>query len=189
LDAAAQLFALRGFHGVTVDEIGAAVGLSGPALYHHFESKEALLSEMLVAGSEALLANGGKTEAMDAAESLRWLIEGQINFALNQPELITVHHRDLVHAPDAVQHRVRRLQAEYVEFWVSALRELGVGDPRQARAAVHAVIGLINSTPFSMRLKRDEMFVLLRKMSLGAFDALLVDPRASASSTLGETGP
>ena len=41
--AAARLFAARGYYAVTVDDIGEAVGLTGPALYRHFSSKEALL--------------------------------------------------------------------------------------------------------------------------------------------------
>ena len=40
---AANLFASRGYYAVTVDDIGDAVGLTGPALYRHFASKEALL--------------------------------------------------------------------------------------------------------------------------------------------------
>ena len=55
---AARLFAERGFHGVSVGDIGKAVGVSGPALYKHFDSKDAVLAEMLVAISERLLAEG-----------------------------------------------------------------------------------------------------------------------------------
>ena len=43
LREAARLFADRGFHGVGVDEIGAAVGISGPGLYRHFAGKDAML--------------------------------------------------------------------------------------------------------------------------------------------------
>ena len=56
LSLAADLFAERGFAGVTVDDIGNAAGISGPALYHHFDSKECLLGEMLVRISESLLS-------------------------------------------------------------------------------------------------------------------------------------
>ena len=41
IDTAAELFAERGFHGVSVNDIGAACGISGPALYKHFPSKQA----------------------------------------------------------------------------------------------------------------------------------------------------
>src|ERR1700742_5301777 len=60
LAAAAALFARRGFHGVTIDDIGAAVGMSGPGLYRHFPGKEAVLAQMLLAISERLLAEGSR---------------------------------------------------------------------------------------------------------------------------------
>ncbi|GAA1032952.1 hypothetical protein GCM10009557_33140 [Virgisporangium ochraceum] len=41
--AGAELFCQRGYHGVSVDEIAAAVGISGPAVYRHFPTKYAIL--------------------------------------------------------------------------------------------------------------------------------------------------
>jgi AcrR family transcriptional regulator len=58
LETAAELFAAKGFHGVSVGEIGKACGISGPALYKHFESKDAVLAAMLVGISERLLEEG-----------------------------------------------------------------------------------------------------------------------------------
>ena len=58
LDTAAALFAERGFHGVSIADLGAACGVSGPALYKHFRGKQAILSEMLVSISEELLREG-----------------------------------------------------------------------------------------------------------------------------------
>lgn len=58
LDAGARLIADRGFLGVRLDDLGAAVGISGPAVYRHFASKEALLVELLVGISRRLLAGG-----------------------------------------------------------------------------------------------------------------------------------
>ena len=40
LAEAARLFARHGFHGVSIAELGAAVGVSGPALYRHFPGKD-----------------------------------------------------------------------------------------------------------------------------------------------------
>ena len=53
-----RLFAARGFHGVSVADLGAACGISGTALYKHFPSKDAMLAEMLVSISEELLEVG-----------------------------------------------------------------------------------------------------------------------------------
>src|SRR5215218_1851591 len=108
MDVAADLFAERGFHRVTVDELGAALGVSGPALYHHFASKEALLGDMLVSISEQLLT-GGRTcvaRAANADEALVALLRGHIHVALHRTSLITVYYRDLVHAPESSRPRV-----------------------------------------------------------------------------------
>src|SRR5213595_4326431 len=58
LDIAVGLFASRGYHGVSMDDIGAAAGVTGPALYHHFAGKEAMLAAALIPVSEQLLAGG-----------------------------------------------------------------------------------------------------------------------------------
>ena len=48
LTAAEQLIAERGFLAVRLEDIGAAAGVSGPAIYRHFSGKEGLLVELLV---------------------------------------------------------------------------------------------------------------------------------------------
>jgi AcrR family transcriptional regulator len=152
LTEAARLFARHGFHGVSIDGIGAAVGVSGPALYRHFPSKEGLLAEMLVGISEHLLAGGREraAEHAGAEDLLEALIAFHTDFALRQPELITVHDRDLANLPDPARRRVRGLQRAYVEIWVDALRRAGLaaGDDT-ARVGAHAAFGLMNSTPRS----------------------------------------
>ena len=47
LDAAAELVAAKGFHAVGVAEIGAAAGVTGPAIYRHFANKQELLVALL----------------------------------------------------------------------------------------------------------------------------------------------
>jgi len=58
LQEAARLFAERGFSGVSLEELGGAVGVSGPAVYRHFANKQALLGAILVRVSERLLSGG-----------------------------------------------------------------------------------------------------------------------------------
>ncbi|GAA4907935.1 TetR/AcrR family transcriptional regulator [Actinomycetospora succinea] len=152
LTEAARLFARHGFHGVSIDGIGAAVGVSGPALYRHFPSKEGLLAEMLVGISEHLLAGGQEraAEHTDPVDLLDALIAFHTDFALRQPELITVQDRDLANLPDDARRRVRGLQRAYVEIWVGALVRAGLaGSDEAARVAAHAAFGLMNSTPRS----------------------------------------
>ena len=55
LRAAATLFAERGYAGVTIEDLGAAVGVSGPAVYRHFPGKDAMLAAILQGASRSLL--------------------------------------------------------------------------------------------------------------------------------------
>ncbi|KOX20997.1 TetR family transcriptional regulator [Saccharothrix sp. NRRL B-16348] len=180
LAAAAELFARHGFHGVGIDDIGAAVGISGPALYRHFRSKDAMLGEMLTSISERLLDGGLNRVAAsgDPAHALRELIRWHVDFALDDPALITVQIRNLANLTDPDRRRVRALQRRYVEVWVETIRKTSpeVDEPT-ARAAAHAVFGLINSTPHSAHLDRDQMAALLSQMALASLSgALPVQP-------------
>lgn len=173
LAIAAELFAARGFATVTVDDLGAAAGVSGPALYHHFDSKEAMLGEMLVDISQYLFEGGSALrESTEPGCLLEALIEWHVDFAVDHRALISVHFRDLLLARPDDQRRVRMLQRQYVEIWVDALLVRTPDlSPANARSAVHAVLGLINSTPFSPRARRADMVVLLRSMASAAFTA------------------
>jgi AcrR family transcriptional regulator len=176
LKEAARLFAERGFHGVGVDEIGAAVGISGPGLYRHFAGKDAMLAELLVGISERLLDGGrlrvGEGES-DPRALLGSLIDSHIDFALDDRPLITLHDRELDRLKDEDRKRVRQLQRQYVELWVAVVRELyPASSENEARAAVHAVFGLLNSTPHLAALGRTSTEALLRRLAHGAFGAL-----------------
>ena len=171
LTKAAELFAQRGFHGVSVVELGAACGISGPALYKHFPSKDAMLAEMLVDISEELLRVGRARSrtATDAGDALHRLVGWHVDFALHNKPLIVVQDRDWANLPDEAREKVRSLQRRYVELWADRLREVHDDlSPRRARAMAHAAFGLINSTPHSAVLPEDEMAAMLERMALAA---------------------
>jgi AcrR family transcriptional regulator len=171
LATAAQLFAARGFHGVSVADIGSACGISGPALYKHFASKDAVLAEMLVSISERLLEVGRERSeaAADARSALQALVDWHVDFALRDRPLIVVQDRDWESLPDDARERVRTLQREYVDLWAGRLRELHQGlRSDSARAMAHAAFGLINSTPHSALLPDARMRELLTRMACSA---------------------
>jgi AcrR family transcriptional regulator len=152
LSAAERLFAERGFLAVRLEDIGAAAGVSGPAIYRHFPNKESLLVELLVGISTRLLAGARDVRSRDADAALNGLIDFHLDFVLSEPDLIRIQDRDLAHLPTAAERQVRRAQRQYVEVWVGVLREL---DPAlaeaDARLMAHAVFGLLNSTPHSLK--------------------------------------
>ena len=149
LEIAVGLFATRGYHGVSMDDIGAAAGVTGPALYHHFAGKEAMLAAALIPVSEQLLA-GGQARIAEYADqphaALTALVDFHVEFALDNPAVIALHLHELDRLPDEPRRQIRRLQRQYVEQWVSLLTvlrpELSDGE---ARVLAHAAFGLMNA--------------------------------------------
>lgn len=171
LEVAADLFAEHGFHGVSIADLGAACGFTGPAIYKHFRSKQAILAEMLVSISEELLAEGTRRveSAADDKAALAALVDWHVTFALTHKPLIVVQDRDWSALPLEAREKVRTTQLAYVDVWVKVLRALhGTLSREQARARVHAGFGLINSTPHSAVVSDAEMHEILGDMALRA---------------------
>lgn len=168
---AATLFARDGYHGVSVNDLGAACGITGPAIYKHFRGKQAILSTMLLSISDELLTEGRRRvrEATDDKQALESLVDWHVTFALNNQAIIVVQDRDWSALPVESREKVRETQRKYVELWVKVLRNLHEGlAPKAARAMAHAAFGLINSTPHSALLPQEQMHPILVRMALGA---------------------
>jgi AcrR family transcriptional regulator len=152
--AAERLIAERGYLSVRLEDIGAAAGVSGPAIYRHFSNKEGLLVEILVGISTRLLDGGTNVVriAPDAATALDGLIDFHLDFAFGESDLIRIQDRDLGHLPAPAKRQVRKAQRQYVEIWVDVLRRLdGELAEDDARLMAHAGFGLLNSTPHAIR--------------------------------------
>ena len=167
------LFAARGYHGVSMDDIGSAAGVTGPALYHHFAGKEAMLVAALIPVSEGLL-HGGRSRvasfSTDARAALESLVDFHVEFALANPAVIALHLHELDRLPTEPRRQIRKLQRLYVEEWVAVLTslrsELAAGE---ARVLAHAAFGLMNSTPFlGGEVDRRRRAVLRRAAALAA---------------------
>jgi AcrR family transcriptional regulator len=174
--AAERLIAEHGYLAVRLEDIGAAAGVTGPAIYRHFPNKEALLVELLVGISTRLLAGASDVVAKtsDPAVALDDLIDFHLDFVFTEPDLIRIQDRDLAHLPIAAKRQVRRAQRQYVETWVDVLRRLSADlDENEARLMAHATFGLLNSTPHSVKpgARRDASRAVLRAMTLAALSS------------------
>ena len=171
MSTAAVLFARDGYHGVSVNDLGTACGITGPAIYKHFRGKQAILSTMLLSISEELL-HEGRQRVRDAdgnRQALEALVDWHVTFALQHQAVIVVQDRDWSALPVETREKVRDTQRKYVELWVKVLRPLHEDlAPKPARAMAHAAFGLINSTPHSAVLPPEHMHPILVKMALGA---------------------
>jgi AcrR family transcriptional regulator len=180
LDVAVGLFATKGYHGVSMDDIGAAAGVTGPALYHHFKGKEAMLAAALNPVSESLL-HGGRARVErfpdDPSAALAALVEFHVEFALANPAVITLHLHELARLPEEPRREIRRLQRLYVEVWVATLTALRPDlTAADARVLAHAAFGLMNSTPFlSIDVDRARSAGLLRSATLCALQGSAIE--------------
>jgi AcrR family transcriptional regulator len=178
LAIATKLFATHGFHGVSMDDIGTAAGVTGPALYHHFAGKDAMLAAAIAPVSEELLKGGAArvATAPTPRAALEALIDFHLTFALDNPAVITLHLHELARLPRESQRLVRRLQRRYVEQWVSVLAAACPWLTQDAaRVAAHAAFGLMNSTPYlHPGAERETVCQVLRDMT---WNALTQRPR------------
>jgi AcrR family transcriptional regulator len=177
---AANLFASRGYYPVTVDDIGDAVGLTGPALYRHFPSKEALLVAVFdhVIEQWTDRIRDVVSEAADPASALRAIVRLHVEFAIEQSENLAVWRQEFQNVPEADRWRLRRSQRLYVEEWVHLVHELRPEfSDTELRAAVHAAIGLLQSpSDFQGGLPEEAAVDLLMSMALTALELASTKP-------------
>lgn len=151
LSAAADLLARNGYHAVAMADIGAAAGVTGSAIYRHFDSKSAVLVALLDRVCDGLLQDARAIvhEVSDPREALQRLIAGQIEFVVADRELAQVYYREIANLPADDSRRLRRKQRLYLEEWAHLVAELRTDlVDAEVRATVHAAIGAIQSTLF-----------------------------------------
>ena len=174
LRAAAELVAERGFHSVSMADIGGAAGIVGSGVYRHFESKAAVLVALLDDGMARLLDHAAATlsSGQPDADVLLELVADQVRFAVDESLLVRLWLAEVRLLPDADQRRLRRMQRHYIEEWVHVVRELRPeltdGD---VRVRVHIAIGAIQSAAtWNPGMARAELVTLLTESAWRCLD-------------------
>jgi AcrR family transcriptional regulator len=170
MTAAARLFARHGYHAVGINDISGELGLTGPAFYRHYPSKEALLIAVL---DEAITQH--LEDAVDLVrsfaeplEALHAVIDNHVHFVLTHTANIQTWRTEFRSLPAGDRHRLRYLQRLYTEEWVRTLRQLRPElSVEEARAMCQGAIALIQSaTEFHTRLNADSLGRTLGSMAL-----------------------
>jgi AcrR family transcriptional regulator len=165
LAAAAELVGRKGFHAVSIAEIGAAAGITGSGIYRHFDSKSAVLVALFDRVIDDLLRNEHEIleSTPDLADALDLLIAGQVEFVVSDREVAQVYYREINNLPEDDRRSLRRKQRHYLEEWVHLVTELRADlSDNDARTVVHAAIGAIQSPLFhNTGLDEDRLRVLL----------------------------
>jgi AcrR family transcriptional regulator len=145
LDASMRLFYERGYDGVGVDEIGAASGVSGPAIYRHFKSKDEILATLFDEAMDRLLMLAGVPRD-DPIEDLRALARAHAEFALDDRELLSVYAREDRSLEGDHRRRLHRRQRQFVERWRTALARIDQTlDDGELTSMAYALIGMLIS--------------------------------------------
>jgi AcrR family transcriptional regulator len=92
---AARLFAEQGYHGTSMEDLAAAMGVQKGSLYAHVKSKEDLLDELAENGAAAFhAALDAIDERLRAVEKLRLALRAHLRVVAEQLDVATVFVRE-----------------------------------------------------------------------------------------------
>ncbi|MFD0276606.1 TetR/AcrR family transcriptional regulator [Kitasatospora sp. NPDC127111] len=174
LAAAVRLFHRRGFDNVSTDQLGAAVGISGPSVYRHFESKQHLLAASLVRGRERLWQEvaGAIAGAAGPAAALEAGLGAYVGFARGNSDYLgaMLSETERLAAPD--RRAAVDFRRDFLRTWVDLLRRVRPEyDAAEARIRVHALFALVNdgvrNRPYSARADLGDCLRRLGRAVLG----------------------
>ena len=139
LDTAIRLFAARGYQAVSLDDIGAELGLAGPSLYYYYATKSDILVAALTRAAEWLAVQRG------GAASLDDLVAAYTGLALRERLLFAVYVAEAVSLPPEAGRRIKAGLDADVQAWCAALGELRPGlTGAQRLALVHAARAVVH---------------------------------------------
>lgn len=161
LAAAARAFRRNGYAGVSIDDIGAEVGVVGPAIYRYFDTKAGIL----VAATnrfyewQALEVARALTRPARDADVFDALVEGYVELAVRDIDLLAVSLTENRYLPDHERDRFDRIREENTlewQRWVSARRD--DLDEATTLTLVHISKGIVHDLVRIAHLYREPSF-------------------------------
>ena len=160
-EAATRLFARHGFEAVSIDDIGAAVGIAGPSIYNHFASKHDLLYEALARGYAALqeaLADA-VDQTPDARQALRQVSDSYVDLTIGNSDLVTALIGEARNLDPVYSEATQLAQLGYIGQWVDLIQKLRPDeDVTISRIKVQAAQMMANSMARTPSLTRRPVF-------------------------------
>lgn len=161
VQAATALFSENGFDGVGIDEIGAAVGIAGPSLYHHFASKQDLLLAVIAHADEVV--RRPLQEALASSEppeqALRHVTEAFAELAREHADLLTILLSETRSLGTEHQDLAEQARRDHLRQWIGFLQRLRPGeDPAVSRTKVIAAQMLALALSRSTRWREEPRF-------------------------------
>lgn len=121
---AAGLFARKGYHGTSVGDLAAAMGVRKGSLYSHMASKQDLLYATMLEGARAF---HGALDALDerlpASERIRLALRGHLRVVSEQLDVATAFVQEWRHLEGAERQRIEAERRRYEQRIVALFRE------------------------------------------------------------------
>jgi AcrR family transcriptional regulator len=161
-DSAAELFGRHGYHQVGVNDIAAAAGVTGPAVYRHFDSKQDILAHVLLSGMDVfgLVTEEAMAAPGTPAEQLDGLLRAVAALAVDRREVTALWRWEGRHLDPADQAKIRRRGGELMARWGLALRDarpdLGKADAELLCWTALSVFGSVSVHHVSLPRRRFE---------------------------------
>ncbi|GAA3513738.1 TetR/AcrR family transcriptional regulator [Dietzia aurantiaca] len=157
ITAAIARFHSSGYDSVSMESIGADVGVAASALYRHFPGKSALLTAAV--DRTATLVEGllDSHAAMNSAETgpadaLTDMLDAYVSIAFSHGPDLMLYHSELGAIDAEDRHRLRRSQRRQLDRWARLVRDAGTPDrsvpadardDATARVRVHAALAVV----------------------------------------------
>jgi AcrR family transcriptional regulator len=141
LTEAIRMMRGRGFHDVTMEEIGAAVGMNQSGVYRHFDTKVAMLTAAFQRASERLTAgiSDALAESATPREALDNLVSRYVELSFVNSDLLNLYLSEIGSVPDPQRAQLRDQQRRNVEEWAQLVVQIRPElNPVEARYLVHA---------------------------------------------------
>jgi AcrR family transcriptional regulator len=147
LSAATRLFRDRGYHAVSMEDIGSAAGIAGPSIYRYYSGKSAILVAAGYRMAERLDRTAGAAiaEAANPRDALARLASSYVDTVLRSDNLMATFAGELGNLPERDRRELVRVQRAYVAQWIEQLRTVApdLSEP-EARITVHAALTIVN---------------------------------------------
>ncbi|MEV5557779.1 TetR/AcrR family transcriptional regulator [Nonomuraea wenchangensis] len=146
LAEAVRLFDERGYHQVSIADIGQAAGINASSVYTHFTGKAELLAAAYYRATSRLehLTAAALAGAGTPAEALSRLIDTYVAYTFDQADLTAVYLTEGENLPPADLRRLRAAQRRHVDTWTGLLAELRPGEePARVRFRAHAALNIV----------------------------------------------
>lgn len=178
LEAAAELFAERGYAGTNLRDVADALGMSRPGLYYHFPSKEKMLEaiiEELTLSAERQLAAVAENHDSDPEEALRLVVDITTQWLLDHYVFFRVLDRSEAEIPAGLRMSNDASKRAILEYFVAIIdRGIAAGRfrPVDSHVAALAISGMRNWAAWWFkpdgRLSTKEIAAIMAEMAVSS---------------------